>query len=105
MFSPSRLMTIAEVMGVTAKAMSVMVQDSTRYLPMTRTKSLVPSVFDNFTIGAIRHHICDMFNAKQMFTIGYLMADLKTASIISETTSVTSMWRLIHNMGLLQKFT
>ena len=40
-----------------------------------------------------------MFNANHLFTIGSLTADLKTAGIIPEITSVTSLWRLIHNVG------
>ena len=94
---------IAQVMGVTAKAARLMVERSTKDLPVTRTASLAPPVFDNFTVGVIRRRIHAMFEAKQVFTVGSLTADLKKAGIIPETTSDTSVWRLIHKMGFRYK--
>ena len=94
---------IAEVMGITAKAARKIVERSTRSLPLTPTAPPAAPVFDNFTVGAIRRRIHAMFNDKQLFTVGSLTTDLKTAGIIPETTSDTSVWRLIHKMGFRYK--
>ena len=58
-----------------------------------------PTVFDSFTVGAIRRHVHAKFAAKETFTIGTLTESLKTASIISTETSEMTMWRVLHNMG------
>lgn len=65
----------------------------------TATPPTTPPVFDSFTVGAIRRKVYGKFAAKQAITIASLTEDLKTACIIPEGTSLTSMWRLLHNMG------
>ncbi|KAK3870173.1 hypothetical protein Pcinc_024575 [Petrolisthes cinctipes] len=57
------------------------------------------AAFDNFTVGAIRRHIHIKFFEKQHFTLRVIAADLKTAGIIPEDTSDTTVWRIMHTMG------
>lgn len=59
--------------------------------------------FDNFTVGAIRRLVHSKFAAKQAFTMASLTKDLKTAGIVPEATSETSVWRLIRAMGFRYK--
>lgn len=101
-------------MGMTANAVRLLVQRSTRSRPDTAQRGTAtppvtpphsppppatPLVFDSFTSGAIRRHIHAKFAAKETFTIGTLTESLKTACIIPSETSETTMWRVLHNMG------
>lgn len=90
---------VAEVLGMTTRAVRTMVQR----LPGTPAAPPTPSVFDNLTIGSIRRHVHAKFAAKQTFTVCSLTDDLKSSSIIQEKTSVTLVWRLIHDMGFRYK--
>ena len=75
-------------------------------MPNTSTAPLQPSptfAFDNFTVGAIRRKIYDKFQAKEVFTITTLTKEMRMTNIIPESTSETSVWRLIHNMGFRYK--
>ena len=65
----------------------------------TATPLTTPPVIDSFTVGAIRRKVYNKFAAKQNITIASLTEELKTACIIAEGTSDTSVWRLLHNMG------
>ena len=64
----------------------------------TATPLTTPPVFDSFTVGAIRRKVYNKSAAKQAITIASLTEELKTACIIPEGTSDTSVWRLLHNM-------
>lgn len=90
-------------MGMMMRAVQMMVQCSTRSRPVTPTAPPTLAVFNNFAIGTIRRNVHAKFAAKQTFTIGSLMEDLKMASIIPEATSDTLVWRLIHDMGFRYK--
>ena len=57
---------------------------------------------DNFTVGTIRRFVHNKLTAKQFFTVATLTEDLKTAGIVSETTSEMSVWRILH-MGFRYK--
>ena len=59
--------------------------------------------FDNFTVGAIRRFIHNKFLSDEHFTVGSLNMDLKTAGIIPEDASVTSILPLVQSMGLRYK--
>ncbi|KAG0699134.1 hypothetical protein GWK47_025900 [Chionoecetes opilio] len=78
-------------MGMTARAVRMILQHSTRSRPVTQTAPPTPPVFDNFTVGAFRRLIYGKFAAKQIFTIDSLTKDLKTACIIPEATSESSV--------------
>ncbi|XP_066969204.1 uncharacterized protein [Macrobrachium rosenbergii] len=67
--------------------------------------SSAPSAFDNFTVGAIRRFIHRKFDEKEYFTVGSLTMDLKTAGIISERTSPSSVIRHLHSLGFKYKTT
>ena len=92
-------------MSVMAVRMMVHRQHSTKSQvetppPMpTATTLTTPPVFDSFIVGAIRRKVYNKFAAKQAITIASLMEELKTACIIPEGTSDTSVLRLLHNMG------
>ena len=93
-------------MEMTVQAVRSMIQRSRRSLPNTSTAPLQPSptfAFDNFTVGAIRRKIYDKFQAKEVFTITTLTKEMRMTNIIPESTSETSVWRLIHNMGFRYK--
>ncbi|XP_050721155.1 uncharacterized protein LOC127001021 [Eriocheir sinensis] len=98
---------VADAVGMSVMAVRMMVhrQHSTKCQPgtppptPTATPPTTPPVFDSFTVGAIRRKVYGKFAAKQAITIASLTEDLKTACIIPEGTSLTSMWRLLHNMG------
>ncbi|XP_064087409.1 uncharacterized protein LOC135202086 [Macrobrachium nipponense] len=62
-----------------------------------------PQALDNFTVGVIRRFVHDKFAAKQVLTVRTLKEDLKTATIIPETTSEISVWRLVQDMGFKYK--
>ncbi|XP_064088320.1 uncharacterized protein LOC135202790 [Macrobrachium nipponense] len=88
---------------MTAGAVRVTVNRASSSVPSPSSGSQVPSVFDNFTIGAIRRCIHRKFAEKEHFTVGSLTNDLKTAGIIPEMTSWASVLRLLHSMGLKYK--
>ncbi|KAK3858763.1 hypothetical protein Pcinc_035075 [Petrolisthes cinctipes] len=63
------------------------------------------NVFDEFTIGAIRRSLHKKFAAKESFTLATLTADLKMGGVIPEGTSDTSLWSVLHVMGVRHKTT
>ncbi|XP_050738628.1 uncharacterized protein LOC127009526 [Eriocheir sinensis] len=91
---------VAYVMGMTPK---VVVKRGNTSRPETAAVPPAPPVIDNFTVGTIRRFVHSMFAAKQYFTVGKLTENLKRAGIVSEFTSETSVWRLLHNMGFRYK--
>lgn len=87
-------------MGMKAVAVRNMVtRAATPLTPSTPAASPSPPVFDNFTVGAIRRLVHRKFADKQHFTVATLTMDLKTAGIIPEVTSETSVLRLMQAMG------
>lgn len=102
--SPHRpLQRVAAALGMSVKAVELIVKRSTPTRPNTPQAPPVQPFFDNFTIGAIRRHIHEKFGAKQVVTLISLLADMKAASIIPESTSKISLWRLLHDMGFRYK--
>ena len=71
--------------------------------PVTPSPTISSHQFDNFTIGAIRRRVHDMFSAKQNITVRALVEDLRKAQIIPEDTSRMSVWRILHKMGFRYK--
>ena len=98
---------VGQVLGMTAGAVRAKVSHRTSsscHSPSSVTPvSSAPSAFDNFTVGAIRRFIHRKFDEKEYFTVGSLTMDLKTAGIISERTSPTSVIRLLHSLGFKYK--
>ena len=63
-----------------------------------------PSVsVDNFTIGAMRRHLHLKFAAKDFFTVKTLTEDLIQANIMPTGTSITTVWRTLHQKGFRYK--
>lgn len=89
---------VAYTVGMSVSRVRGIVNDTTTSSPTPPLPS-TPAVFDNFTVGAIRRHIHKKFSEKQHFTLRVISADLKTAGIIPEDTSETTVWRIIHTMG------
>ncbi|XP_066958919.1 uncharacterized protein [Macrobrachium rosenbergii] len=77
----------------------------TRPRPVTPPTPPAQPIFDSFSVGAIRRHIHTKFVAKQAFTLASLAQNLKEESIIPESTSKISLWRLLHKMGIEYKTT
>ncbi|KAK3895752.1 hypothetical protein Pcinc_000675 [Petrolisthes cinctipes] len=57
---------VAEVLGMTARAVQTMVQRNTSSLPGTPAALPTPPVFDSFTIGAIRRHVHAKFAVNKL---------------------------------------
>ena len=96
---------VAKVMDMSPGAVRKMVErhpDTTSRASPSSTPATQPT-FDNFTVGAIRRLVHRKFGEKEYFTVPVLTKDLKTAGIIPEVTSETSVWRLIHAMGFRYK--
>ena len=89
---------VAYTVGMSVSRVRGIVNDTTTSSPTPPLPS-TPAVSDNFTVGAIRRHIHKKFSEKQHFTLRVISADLKTAGIIPEDTSETTVWRIIHTMG------
>ena len=87
---------VAAALGISVKAVQSIVKRSTSERPPPPVQQ---PFFDSFTVGTIRRHIHDIFGAKQVFTLASLLEGMKAASIIPESTSKISLWRLLHAMG------
>ena len=67
--------------------------------PSTPATKSAPTIFDNFTVGAIRRYIHLKFTDKQRLTLSTLAMELMTECIMPEQALQMAVWRLIHTMG------
>ncbi|XP_064083514.1 uncharacterized protein LOC135199419 [Macrobrachium nipponense] len=96
---------VANFMGITSLSVRKIVHRNRSVISHESAGKVfpIPQVFDNFTVGAIHRFVHEIFAAKQVFTVRTLMTDLKTATIIPETTSEIAVWRLLQDMGFRYK--
>ncbi|KAK3887617.1 hypothetical protein Pcinc_008321 [Petrolisthes cinctipes] len=87
---------VAAALRIKVGTVHSIVSRSTRPRRATPPTPPAQPVLVSFTVGAIRRHVHTKFAAKQAFTLASLTGNLKEASIIPESTSKISLWRLLH---------
>lgn len=88
---------VAEVLGMSARAVRQLVQRQRTSLPSTDPQAKPPAI-DNFTIGAIRRHMHARFASKEYVTVESVLEGLKVAEVVPLSTSETTMRRILHQM-------
>lgn len=91
---------VAEVLGITARAVRQIVQrHRTSGGPTTSAERPTATTIDSFTIGAIRRHVHTRFSNKEFFTVETLLDGLTADGILPPATSDTTLRRIMHQMG------
>ena len=89
---------VGQVLGMAAETVRQVVHHDSSSCSSLLSVPPATRDFDNFTVGAIRRFIHCKFLSKEYFRVGSLAMDLKTAAIIPENVSVTSILRLMQSM-------
>ena len=87
---------VADILGTTTGNVHQLLR---RGPSTSSTSAATTAQVDNFTVGAIRRHVHGKFARKEYVTTEQLAEELIQADIVPEATLVTSVWRMLHQMG------